>query len=308
MKVSSFFTNAGKPIAYYPEFAKALGTVNGAILVCQFLYWTGKQKNKSGWIYKSQKEICEETALSRHEQDTARKKLVELEVLEVIKRGVPATLNYRVNTDRLEEIIDSQFAENQQTSLPKSDKLDFRNVASKIAENQQTITETTQENTTENVTYSFDENSLEKNVVFVKSTKSQDGIVALDNTAGWPLQYIYDNRDYMDSRDHIENPSAYLYSACKDNYAKSKALDSPEASEAGPADITPPGDSQINYDRDREMKRKHPERYIPPEDVLGMVAKASKKMSVTNIEQQDIEDTAREIVKQKRELLNSLER
>ncbi|WP_336818081.1 conserved phage C-terminal domain-containing protein [Cedecea sp. MMO-103] len=97
-----------RPIAYQPSFAQLrAGKVKAgpvaAVLLSQFVYWHNRMDGS--WIYKTQAEIKRETGLSRDEQETARKRLVALGVLEEELRGVPATLHYRVNAERLEALL-----------------------------------------------------------------------------------------------------------------------------------------------------------------------------------------------------------
>lgn len=68
MKLSEFLTDLGRPVAYYPNLARALQDVKEAIFVCQMAYWKGKEQDPDGWIYKSSEEIESETALSYKEQ------------------------------------------------------------------------------------------------------------------------------------------------------------------------------------------------------------------------------------------------
>jgi hypothetical protein len=44
-------------------------------MLCQFIYWRGKQSDPNGWLFKTSAEIEEETGLSYNEQVTARKNL-----------------------------------------------------------------------------------------------------------------------------------------------------------------------------------------------------------------------------------------
>lgn len=95
----------GRPITYYPIIAKALGSVKTGIFVSNFLFWDGKQKDNEGWIFKKQVEITDETGLSRTEQENARKRLVQLEILEQKKKGIPPKLYYRFNWKTLDNVI-----------------------------------------------------------------------------------------------------------------------------------------------------------------------------------------------------------
>lgn len=97
-----------RPIAYNPAFAKLrVGKVRAgpvaAVFLSQMVYWHNRMDG--GWMYKTQADIASETALTRDEQETARKRLVAIGVLEEDLRGVPATMHYRVNAERLESLL-----------------------------------------------------------------------------------------------------------------------------------------------------------------------------------------------------------
>jgi hypothetical protein len=103
MKISEFLTEHGRVISYYPRLSKLTKSVTATVLLCQFMFWRGKEWDPDGWLYKTQSEIEEETGLSRKEQETARRKLREAGILEEEKRGVPARLYYRVNMQNLDK-------------------------------------------------------------------------------------------------------------------------------------------------------------------------------------------------------------
>lgn len=95
-----------RPIAYHPVLARAAGSVTAGILLSQLLYWTGKSED--GWVYRTQAQIEEETALTRREQETARRDLRSLEVVVEEKRGLPARLFYKVNIAALTSLLANQ--------------------------------------------------------------------------------------------------------------------------------------------------------------------------------------------------------
>lgn len=97
-----------RPIAYQPAFAQLrAGKVKSgpaaAVLLSQLVYWHNRMDGE--WLYKTREDIKKETGLSRDEQETARKRLVALGVLQEELRGVPATVHYRINTERLEALL-----------------------------------------------------------------------------------------------------------------------------------------------------------------------------------------------------------
>jgi len=137
-----------RPVAYHPMLAKAVGGAKAGLFLTQLLYWDEKGTWRPGWTVKTQAEITEETALTRYETDTARKKLTKLGILECERRGVPARMHFRINYERLLDVV-SQFVENQQTGLLETSKLDCGDPANQIGEIPQTISESTPETTPE---------------------------------------------------------------------------------------------------------------------------------------------------------------
>ena len=122
-----------KPIAFYPQLAKALGGIEEAIFIQQLYYWSDKSKNKEGWIYKSKKEWEDETTLTKYQQDRIVKKLKNKKIIEVKLKGVPATLHYKLNIQMLQKAI-TRCWETRQLDIGKVD-------------NSYMVTENTTENT-----------------------------------------------------------------------------------------------------------------------------------------------------------------
>lgn len=114
MKPSDIFKSVGRPIAYYPRLAKVCGGVSASVLVCQFMYWTDKTKDADGWIYKTQAEIEDETGLTPKEQRHARTQLAGM--LEAKYDRLNHRQYYRVNTDLLDQAIESAWGE---STVPK---------------------------------------------------------------------------------------------------------------------------------------------------------------------------------------------
>lgn len=150
-----------RPIAYHRILAEVAGSVGGGVFLSQALYWSRRVTLPDGWFYKTSEEWFEETYLSRREQETVRKRLVAINILEEVKRGVPAKLHFRLNVNALEAEIRNVLTrrgtqgnvgecEAVQTSLAESAKLDSTKAPNKDGGKRQTITESTTENTTEN--------------------------------------------------------------------------------------------------------------------------------------------------------------
>lgn len=80
------------------------------IFVRQLVYWTGKQHDPNGWIYKSQAEMEQETGLSRRHQEKARDILLSHGVIEVELGGLPRRLWYRVDLEALLDIMRTPYS------------------------------------------------------------------------------------------------------------------------------------------------------------------------------------------------------
>ena len=173
--VEVFKDTVDRPIAFHPIFAKLTGSVTAGLLLSQAVYWT-KRATSGGWFYKTIKQWEEETSLSRHEQETARKTLRRFSFWQEERRGVPAQMYYRVDMASLYNELLSKAESRKsgktsnkeekrsvQSSLPDSGKLDCGNTANKDAGKRQTgmpktgkhykgISETTTETTSKTTT------------------------------------------------------------------------------------------------------------------------------------------------------------
>jgi len=94
-----------RPVAYHPVFAEITGYITAALMLSQAWYWTPRTDDADGWFYKTRQEWTEETGMSRTEQETARKRLVELNLLEEELRGMPAKMHFRVNTENVVKLL-----------------------------------------------------------------------------------------------------------------------------------------------------------------------------------------------------------
>lgn len=103
MKLSELLTNVGRPVVFHPGLAKRLGGVAPALFLENLLYWHGKEASADGWVYKTQDELEQETALSRKEQENARKVLRGLGLLQEKHVRLEHRLYYRLDLDALDK-------------------------------------------------------------------------------------------------------------------------------------------------------------------------------------------------------------
>ena len=97
-----------RPVAYWPALARKVGGVKAAVMLSQLMYWHGDEsvkKRAGNWILKSVSDLEKETGLTKLEQQTARDILSESGVIEAVLSGIPRIWHYRVNQDRLTDIL-----------------------------------------------------------------------------------------------------------------------------------------------------------------------------------------------------------
>lgn len=140
-----------RPIAFHRCLAELSGSVAAGLMLSQALYWSKRTNDADGWFWKTAEDWQEETTLTRREQETARKSLREIDGGNVWfeeRRGVPAKLFFRVDTERLMEIL---IGGKVQSSFHKSAILDSPKQPNKSSQIRQSflLTETTTENTAE---------------------------------------------------------------------------------------------------------------------------------------------------------------
>jgi hypothetical protein len=130
-------------VAYQRAIAHAVGDALAGLFFSQLWYWAGRQpEDRDGWFFMTQEQLFAETALSRREQETSRRKLRELGILEEDLRGHPAKLWYRVNVPAVIQLLENsprpQFGGKRQTSLYENAKLARTNPPNKYGGKRQT--------------------------------------------------------------------------------------------------------------------------------------------------------------------------
>lgn len=117
MKLSDYLTDLGRPVAYFPQLARALGDIKETIFICQMAYWRGKEQDPDGWIYKSSEEIEKETALSYKEQLHVRAGLRAKNLLEEYYARTEHVMYFRVDWDAINELWEEHLTKEH---MPKS--------------------------------------------------------------------------------------------------------------------------------------------------------------------------------------------
>lgn len=91
-----------QPISFHPCYVAITGSVTAALWLSYAIYHLHEQEDDNdGWFSKSQQSWEEETGLSRREQESARKRLIELGLLEERRPGLKQPLQFRISHARL---------------------------------------------------------------------------------------------------------------------------------------------------------------------------------------------------------------
>ena len=128
----SSFTGHNANYVIPKEFMRLIKDSNAVLILSQLVYWTGRQADQDGWIYKSYKEWDEEIFLSQKVIMTAVKRLKKFDLVETEVRKVRLSngmlgdtcVHYRVNQEKLAELISNQLktlgnAEREFPEMPK---------------------------------------------------------------------------------------------------------------------------------------------------------------------------------------------
>lgn len=236
-----------RPIAYHRIFAHVCGDPVAAIFLSQAFFWSPRTKDEEGWFYKTQAQWFDETGLTRRHQETARKKLVALGILKEVRRGIPAQLYFRLDLQRLAELIrafldgrsgDDNGDEKPQTRMAQSAKqgapkrqprmaqsanLERRQTPDQHGASAQAIketkntTKTTSKNTTTNAVV-VDENLL----VEMRAIGVSEAVARALLTE--KPEACQQQTEWMQFRSEIKNPAAALVTAIREEWAAPETI------------------------------------------------------------------------------------
>ncbi|MGQ7937336.1 hypothetical protein [Paraburkholderia sp. D1E] len=106
MRVGDVLRELGRPIAFYPQLSRYLGSVNASVLFCQIFYWQDKTTSELG-VHKTSAELQAETGLSYEEQRAARTSLRATGVLIETEKRIEHKIYFRIDEDALERLLSS---------------------------------------------------------------------------------------------------------------------------------------------------------------------------------------------------------
>ncbi|MBR8030104.1 hypothetical protein KDX27_41290 [Burkholderia cenocepacia] len=99
-----------RPIAFGTRMARITGHPKQALLLSQLVYWTRRGRDveaNGGWIHKTREHWLLETGLSREEQENARRRLRNLNLVSEWRSGQPARMHYRLEMEALSTAVRS---------------------------------------------------------------------------------------------------------------------------------------------------------------------------------------------------------
>jgi hypothetical protein len=92
-------------VGYSPDLARRVGGATIGLFLSQLLFLSDKGQNPDGWVYKSEAEMAKETGLTKREQQTARRKLLSLGVIAIMRGGWKNTYHFKVIWEKLYQVI-----------------------------------------------------------------------------------------------------------------------------------------------------------------------------------------------------------
>jgi hypothetical protein len=145
-----------KPIAFQRVFVTITGSIHAGLFLSQACYWSKIKRNEDGWFWKTREQWQEETGMERDAQEKSRRECAKVGVIEEELRGVPAKLFFRVNFEKLIELLQQVGGNSTSVKLGvlEPEKQPKVSTITPTIKDTETTTETTAEIT---ATYSFSE-------------------------------------------------------------------------------------------------------------------------------------------------------
>jgi hypothetical protein len=141
-KVKDMLPN--RVVGYSPDLARIVGGATTGLFLSQLLFLSDKGANIEGWVYKSEQEMGQETGLTKREQQTARRKLLALGVIAIMRGGWKNTYHFKVLWEKLYQVL-AGFQQAQNVATEKNERPQnvptepVQNVATKPPEWQQNV-------------------------------------------------------------------------------------------------------------------------------------------------------------------------
>ncbi|WP_338963055.1 hypothetical protein KSU11_01185 [Fusobacterium nucleatum] len=116
------------------QIVKLLG-IETAFLLTTLIEASDGLANEDGWFYKTSPSLEEETGLSNHKQSKIIDELSKLGILEQENKGMPMKRYFRINFQKIEELVFKKDLKNSNASIKENEKQGFKNFESKDLKN-----------------------------------------------------------------------------------------------------------------------------------------------------------------------------
>lgn len=116
------------------QIVKAIG-IEAGFLLTTLIEASDGLANEDGWFYKTSPSLEEETGLSNHKQSKIIEELTKLGILEQENKGMPMKRYFRINFQKIEELVFKKDLKNSNASIKENEKQGFKNFESKDLKN-----------------------------------------------------------------------------------------------------------------------------------------------------------------------------
>ncbi len=97
---------------------RALGLIEAVVyseLASRHCYFKERDRLSDGYFFNTKEDLEQGTGATRRQQDTAIKRLVELGLIEMVVKGIPATRHFRFTDANIRAITEIMTGERQRT-------------------------------------------------------------------------------------------------------------------------------------------------------------------------------------------------
>ena len=116
------------------QIVKAIG-IEAGFLLTTLIEASDGLSNEDGWFYKTAPSLEEETGLSNHKQSKIIEELTKLGILEQENKGMPMKRYFRINFNKIEELVFKKDLKNSKPSNEEIEKQGFKDFESKDLKN-----------------------------------------------------------------------------------------------------------------------------------------------------------------------------
>ena len=156
------------------QIVKAIG-IEAGFLLTTLIEASDGLANEDGWFYKTSPSLEEETGFSNHKQSKIIEELTKLGILDQENKGMPMKRYFRINFQKIEELVFKKELKNLKPSIKENEKQGFKNFESKDLKNSNACIEKISNNK------ELNNNNLENNNLLKEKYKKEKAKNELEN-------------------------------------------------------------------------------------------------------------------------------